>query len=156
MRYTLLLLTTSYLLAQNQAKLFVTGDTAAPLSVELSGMPRETATLLDETTNLRVAYQGVPLEAILNKAGVPLGKDLRGKALAAYILAEAKDGYQVVFSLGELDPELSGAKVIVADQREGKPLNEHEGPLRLVIDGDRKPTRSLRMLEKLQLVRLRK
>jgi len=155
MRYTIALFVAA-LAAQTMPKLAITGDLPAPVELELAGMPRETATLVDEKTNRRVPYEGVPLEAILKKAGLPLGKDLRGKALAIYVLAEAKDGYQVVFSLGELDPSLSGARAIVADRREGQPLGDYEGPLRLVMEGDRLPARSVRMLEKLQVVRLRK
>jgi hypothetical protein len=150
------LASSSTLAAPSAPKLPVTGDIAAPLAIDLSGMPRQTATLLDEATNRRVSYQGVPLTEILKKAGLPQGKELRGKALAIYILAKAEDGYQVVFGLGELDPELTGSKVIVAGQREGQPLNRHEGPLRLVVDGDRRPARSVRLLEKLEIVRLRK
>jgi len=156
MRYSLLFLMAAALSAQPAPKLAITGDLPAPLAIDLNGLPRETATLLDEKTNQRVPYQGVPVEEFLKKAGLPLGKDLRGKALAIYVLAEAKDGYQVVFSLGELDSSLSGARVIVADRREGQPLPDYEGPLRLVIDGDKLPARSVRMLEKLEVVRLRK
>lgn len=157
MRYTLLLpLLAVSLGAQPTPKLAIVGDLPSPVTLDLSGLPRQTATLLDEKTNRRVPYEGVPLEEILKKANLPLGKDLRGKALAIYLLAEAKDGYQVVFSLGELDPSLSGAKVIVADRREGRPLSDYEGPLRLVVDGDKRPARSVRMLEKLEIVRLRK
>ncbi len=157
MRYTLLLpLLAVSLGAQPAPKLAIVGDLPSPVTLDLSGLPRQTATLLDEKTNRRVPYEGVALEEILKKANLPLGKDLRGKALAIYLLAEAKDGYQVVFSLGELDPSLSGAKVIVADRREGQPLSDTEGPLRLVIDGDKRPARSVRMLEKFDVVRLRK
>jgi hypothetical protein len=156
MHYSLLLLLAAALAAQTAPKLAITGDVPAPLEVILAGLPRETATLLDEKTNRRVTYEGVPVEEILNKAGLPQGKSLRGKALATYLLADAKDGYQVVFSLGELDPSLSGMRAIIADRREGQPLADYEGPLRLVIDGDKLPARSVRMLEKLEVVRLRK
>jgi len=156
MRYSLVFLLAAALAAQTAPKLAITGDLPAPLQVDLAGLPRETATLLDEKTNRRVPYEGVPVEEILKKAGLPLGKDLRGKALAIYLLAEAKDGYQVVFSLGELDPSLSGERAIVADRREGQALSDYEGPLRLVLDGDKRPARSVRMLEKLEVVRLRK
>jgi hypothetical protein len=81
---------------------------------------------------------------------------MRGKALAGYLLASAKDGYQVVFSLGELDPGLGGARVIVADKRDGKPLFGYQGPLRLVVSTDKAPARSIRMLERLEVVKLRK
>ena len=36
---------------------------------------------------------------MLKQAGVPLGADLRGNAVASYVVASATDGYQVVFSL---------------------------------------------------------
>lgn len=156
MRYSLVFLLAAALAAQTAPKLAISGDLPEPLELELTGLPRETATLLDEKTNRRVPYEGVTVEAILQKAGLPVGKELRGKALAIYLLAEAKDGYQVVFSLGELDPSLSGARVIVADRREGKPLSDYEGPLRLIVDGDKRPARSVRMLQKLEVVRLRK
>jgi hypothetical protein len=113
-------------------KLTVDGDVATPLTLttaDLARMPRETATL-DEMDGLKTAYEGVAR------------KEMRGKALAGYLLAEARDGYQVVFSLGELDPGVGGARVIVADQRDGKPMPAQQGPIRPV--------------ERLHVVQLRK
>lgn len=80
----------------------------------------------------------------------------RRKALAGYVLAEAKDGYAVVFSLGELDPDLGGARIIVADKLDSKPLFEYQGPLRLVIPADKEGARSVPMLERLEVASLRK
>jgi len=93
---------------------------------------------------------------ILKKAGVAFGKEMRGRALAGYLLVEARDGYEVVFSLGELDPELAGTRVIVADRHDGRPLAAQQGPIRLVVASDNRPARSVRMVEKLHVVRLRK
>jgi hypothetical protein len=70
--------------------------------------------------------------------------------------AIAGDGYQVVFSLGELDPALAGRDIIVADTADDKPLPDTQGPLRIVVPGDSRPARSVRMLERLQVVRVRK
>ena len=39
-----------------------------------------------------VTFQGVALTEILQKAGAPMGKQLRGKALASYVLVTAHDG----------------------------------------------------------------
>ena len=50
---------------------------------------------------------------------LPLGK-LRGKALASYVLAKAHDGYQVVFTLGEIDAGIRQRADLVADKRDGK------------------------------------
>jgi hypothetical protein len=64
----------------------------------------------------------VLLEEILNRAGVPQGEQLRGRAMATYVIAEAEDGYRVVFSLAELDSGTLESEVIVADTMDGAPL----------------------------------
>jgi DMSO/TMAO reductase YedYZ molybdopterin-dependent catalytic subunit len=37
---------------------------------------------------------------------------------------------------------------------DGKPVPDAEGPLRLVVDGDLRPARSARMVEKIEVRRL--
>jgi DMSO/TMAO reductase YedYZ molybdopterin-dependent catalytic subunit len=143
---------------QTPDTLTVDGDITATLTLtvsDLAKMPRETVSLA-EPDGSKTAYEGVPLLEILKKAGLPFGKEMRGKALAGYLLVEARDGYQVVFSLGELDPDLAGSRVIVADRRDGKPLLIQQGPMRLVVATDKRPARSVRMVERLHIVRLRK
>jgi len=143
---------------EKSGKLAVDGDVAKPITLtlaDLAKMPHETATL-SEPDGTKVAYDGVPLLEILKKAGVPFGKEMRGKALAGYLLAGASDGYQVVFSLGELDPATGPTHVIVADHHDGQPLTGKQGPIRLVVSTDKRPARSVRMLETLHVVMLRK
>lgn len=138
--------------------LLLDGDVATPLKLtaaDLATMPRETASLA-EPDGSTIPYEGVPIIEVLKKAGLQFGKEMRGKALAGYLLVEARDGYQVVFSMGELDPELTGSRIIVADRRDGKPLSVQQGPIRLVVSGDKRPARSVRMIERLHVVRLRK
>ncbi len=138
--------------------LAVNGDVASPLVLtiaDLAKLPRERITL-QEPDGSKIEYEGVPVLEILKKAGAPVGKELRGKALASYVLATAHDGYQVVFALAEFDPEFAGERVIVADQRDGKPLFQYQGPLRIVSGSDKRLARSVRMLEKLEVVRLQK
>jgi hypothetical protein len=139
-------------------ELTVRGDIPASLVLkadDLARMPRETVSVADQD-GTTVNYEGVPLREILKRAGVPLGKDLRGKALASYILAKAHDGYQVVFSLGEIDTDLGNGSIIVADKRDGRPLFGYQGPFRLVCTNDKAAARGVRMLETLDLVRLQK
>ncbi len=140
------------------ATLAVTGDVSTPLTLkadDLMKMPRESASIPDQD-GTTIQYEGVPLREILKKAGAPLGNQLRGKALASYVLAKAHDGYQVVFALGELDAEFGNEKVLVADKRDGKPLFGYQGPFRLVCPNDKAGARSVRMLETLEVVRLQK
>ena len=141
-----------------EPKLAVTGDVPTPLALtasDLAAMPREHVEMTEQDGE-KTIYEGVALQEILKNAGIPFGRQMRGKVLAGYVLAEAKDGYAVAFSLGELDPDLGGTRVIVADKRDGKPLFEYQGPVRLVIPADKEGARSVRMLEKLEVVKLRK
>jgi DMSO/TMAO reductase YedYZ molybdopterin-dependent catalytic subunit len=101
-------------------------------------------------------YEGVWLHEVLKRAGVPAGAELRGKAVASYLLAEAKDGYQVVFSLAELDPAFIDDQVLLADKVNGKPLDDATGPFRLIAPKEKRAARSIRMLTKLEVVLLRK
>ncbi len=140
------------------ATLTITGDIAAPVTLkaeDLAAMPREKVSISEED-GTKVEYEGVPLREILKKAGAPLGNQLRGKALASYVLAKAQDGYQVVFALGELDQAFANEQILVADKRDGKPLFEYQGPFRIVCPNDKAGARSVRMLETLQVVRLAK
>ena len=68
----------------------------------------------------------------LKLAGVPQGSELRGKVLSGYVLAEAQDGYQVLFSLGELDPAFIDDEILLADAANGKPLFGAQGRFRPV------------------------
>jgi hypothetical protein len=96
------------------------------------------------------------LGEILKKAGVPLGAALRGRALTTYVLISASDGYQVLFSLGELDPDMAEGRILVADTASGKSLVAEGETFRLVIPGDKHGARSVRMLTKIEVVQLRK
>jgi hypothetical protein len=140
------------------AVLAIQGDIAAPLSLtagDLAKMPRETVSV-PAPDGTKIVYEGVTLLAVLQKAGAPFGKQLRGKVLSTYVLAKAMDGYQVVFTLGELDPDFGNESILVADKRDGKPMGEKQGPFRLVCPNDHEGARSVRMLEKLEIVRLAK
>jgi hypothetical protein len=118
-------------------------------------MPHESLKLA-EMGHDAISYDGVPIREILKKAGVPLGKDLRGRGLSIYVLAKARDGYEVVFSLGELDADFGNARILVADKEDGKALIPERGPFRLAVANDKRAARSIRMLEELQVVQLRK
>lgn len=77
---------------------------------------------------------------------------LHGSALVMYIVARALEGYTVVFSLGELDPALNGNEIIVADTIGGKPLNSNQGPFQVMVPGDKRPARWIRMLTDLEVM----
>ena len=107
-------------------------------------MPRSTAVAKDKQGTPHT-YAGVALAYIFSKAGVTTGPQLRGKNLAKYVLVTCADGYQVVFSLGEVTPDVHDGTVIVADTLDGKPLAD-KGPFQLVVSGEKRPARWVRNL----------
>ena len=135
----------------------VTGAVKQALTLsadDLAKMPR--ATVKTTSSGMETVYDGVWLHEVLKKAGVPHGGELRGKALSSYVLAEAQDGYQVLFSLGELDPAFIDNEILLADTANGKPLFGEQGRFRLVVPKDKPGARSVRMLTKIEVVQVRK
>ena len=111
--------------------------------------PQTTVTAMDHHTNKKVTYGGVPLMDLLAKLGVPKGA--MGKALAQYVVATGSDGFEAVLSLGEVDPAMHPGTVLVADAVDGKPMDAKAGPFRLVVSEDRKGSRSVRNLVKVEV-----
>ncbi len=137
------------------AKLSITGDVKTPLALtpaEVKAMPRTTVTIKDAGRD--VTYEGVLMSEILKKAGVTLGAG--GNTLATCVLASASDGYDAVFSIGEIDPALTANQVIVADTMDGKPLAANLGTFKIVAPRDLRGARGVRMLDSLKVVTLRR
>ncbi len=142
--------------AAGPAVLKVEGAVPTPLSLtaeDLAKMPRATAHLTSDGTT--TTYEGVLLYDILVKAGWQFGRGMTGKPMASYLIATGKDGYEVVFALPEIDPQFSGAKVIIADKADGSALPAREQPFRVVAPEDKMHARSIYSLVKLEVVRLR-
>ena len=139
------------------AEVVVAGDVPKPFTLtlaDLKSMPRTTVTVQDDSKT--TTYEGVLLGEILKRAGAPLGGELSGNAVASYILATASDGYQAVYALPEADPVFTGSELLVADTLDGKPLFDYQGPMRIVAPHDKRGARSVRMLRRIEVVRLRK
>jgi len=122
----------------------ITGEVQKPLTLsaaDLAAMPR-TSVSSNDKQGVAHTYSGVALAEIFRAAGVTTGGQLRGKNLAKYLLVSCADGYQVVFSLAELDSDFTDRVVILADQMEGKPLPDGIGPFRIVVPGEKRPARN--------------
>jgi DMSO/TMAO reductase YedYZ molybdopterin-dependent catalytic subunit len=138
------------------SELRISGAVSAPLVLtiaDLKNMPRKKLSVVNPHDKKTEAYEGVLLEDLLRKAGVPQGENLRGAAMATYIVVEAADGYRVVFSLAELDSGILDSEVIVADTMDGAPLGANQGPFRLVAPHEKRPARWVRMLKSITVER---
>jgi len=137
------------------ATLKITGAVSTPLTLtvaQLKSLPRTTLRVVNPHEKKEESYEGVLLETLLQKAGAPHGEGLRGQLMTSYVVAEAEDGYRVVFALAELDSGFLDSQVLVADTIDGAPLGPKLGPLRLVAPHEKRPARWIRMLKTVTVV----
>ena len=145
-----LLLLSLALSAQTLQIIDTEGYSTMVTGAQLAKEQRVTVNVRDH--DIPADFVGLPLSAVLASAGIALGDKLRGPRLAEALLAEASDGYKVVFALAVLDPAFATREIILADTREGKPLDAKEGPFRLIAPGDKRPARWIRQVTVLRIV----
>jgi len=151
-----LLIFSASLYAQGANKPFFTveGEVLKPLKLTLDDLfqLKQTEVKGKDREGKEHTFNGVRLVDILDSAGVTLGKELRGENLTKYILIKAVDGYEVIFSLPEIDPEFTGQTIILAYQMDGNPLPKGDGPFRIVAPNDKRPARWIRELTAIKVV----
>lgn len=121
---------------------------------DLARIPRISVKATDHDGE-EIEYSGVPLVEVLKLAGVKLGKELRGPRLADFLLVEAAGGYKAVFALPEIDPAFSDRVVLLADQANGKPLSARDGPLKIVVPGEKQHARWVRQVTAISVLHAR-
>lgn len=83
-------------------------------------------------------YTGVKLWDLLTDAGGVTVTSAKNDILSKFVVATGSDGYQAVFSLGEIDPNFGNQPVTVAYSDIAGQLEPHgsEGLARVVVPGD--------------------
>jgi len=138
---------------KTEASVKISGELAKPFVLtlaDLSKMPRIDVMRKDRD-NKEHQYSGVLLSSLLTQGGATMGKDLRGENLTKYVMVEASDGYQIIFSLAELDPEFSDQKIILADTIDKNPLPVADGPFRIIVQNDKKPARCIKQVTNIKI-----
>jgi hypothetical protein len=105
-------------------QLKIGGAVSTPLTLtiaDLKKMPRTTLHVENPHDRKSEVYEGVLLEELLRRAGAPHAEQMRGPVMTTYIVAEATDGYRVLFALAELDADFMNSEVLVADTLDGAP-----------------------------------
>jgi DMSO/TMAO reductase YedYZ molybdopterin-dependent catalytic subunit len=125
------------------ATIKVEGEVTHPLQLSLAdlGKMKKVEVKAADRDGKEHTYTGIPLSDILQQAGVTMGPQLRGENMAKYLLVKSADGYEVLFSLPELDSTYTNRVIILADQVDGAPLPANKGPFRIVVPGEKKPAR---------------
>jgi hypothetical protein len=129
------------------------GTTGEPVRIsesEFKKLPHVEVEAVDHGGH-KARYSGVPLRALLDKVGVPTGEKLRGSWLGAYVAVDALDDYRAVYALAELDPWLSERTIILADTRDGKPLDKRHAPFQVIAPGEKRPARWVYMVREIRV-----
>jgi hypothetical protein len=128
------------------------GKTIAFQSADLAAQPHQDVKAYDFHEKMDHVYSGVPVRDLLEKDGVVFGEKLRGKSLRLVVLVHCSDHYDIAFALAELDDAFNSRTILLVDRQDGHPLPEGQGPLRLVVPGDKRPARWARMVTSLEVV----
>jgi hypothetical protein len=99
-------------------------------------------------------YTGTSTWGLLNGAGIQVDATRKNDVLNKIVLATGSDGYKVVFSLGEIDPDFGNRPSIVAyaETLNGSSTSlTTDGPFRVTSPGDVKGGRYVSNLVKLDV-----
>jgi len=135
--------------------LSIGGEVANPVKLttdDLAKLRRRSVQAKDHDGKDTV-FEGIELAEVLRLAGVKYGEQLRGNELALFLVVDAADGYRAVFGLPELDHAFTDRIILLAERRDGKPLPEKEGPLRIVVPDEKRQARWVRQVISLTIRR---
>ena len=97
-------------------------------------------------------FRGVRLTDVLDRVGIDIKGHKDGRSMV--VIARATDGYVVTFSWSELYNTPIGDGVLVAYEKDGKPLEPGEGQLLLISGKDIKTgPRHVRWLSEIEVKR---
>lgn len=82
------------------------------------------------------SFTGVSLWSLLNQAGIITDSTIKNDILGKYVIATGSDGYQSVFSLGELNPNFGNQADLVAFADGNGASLGSKGFAEIVVPGD--------------------
>jgi hypothetical protein len=152
MRFSFLLLATLVFshASEPQANGAITVRSAGRDSVltaaQLATIPRHDLRVAGEGSTDSATVSGISLWDLLQKAGVPPATASGRQRGASYVRLKGSDGQSAVFGLVEIDPSFSRRTVLIAERRNGQPLDAVEGPWRAFVPDDIRHARWIRQL----------
>lgn len=120
----------------------------SPLTLDFPALKSMPATSIEvqDDSGATAEYTGVSLSVLLAASGVEFGKALRGDRLADYVMVSAADGYRALFAVVEVDSAFRPRPILLCYAKNGLPLPEKEGPLRLVVGDEDRRARWVRQI----------
>ena len=137
-----------------ESGLWVEGVAATPVKVSVSALerlPQRVDAFAVKPGEAGVKFRCTRLSDVLAYAGLPMGTALRGNRLAESVKVQARDGYEVVFAIAELDEQFREPTPLLCFEREGRAMADDEGPFRVIVADDKKRGRWVRQVERIIL-----
>jgi hypothetical protein len=117
---------------------------------QLAALPHQTISAT--VRGVTAQYSGISLTAVLSAAAVGPVDSIGGLRLRLVVLVTGADGYRVAFSLAELDRTIGHRQVLLADRVDGAAIKGDDGPLRLAVPEDGRPTRWVRGVTRIDVI----
>jgi hypothetical protein len=154
--FTLLWLASSAAAGEDSSSVALTGLDGQQATLTLSGLDALPRVKIEAKQHGAAhVFEGALLGDVLAKVGAPAGQAIHGAELTDVVIIEARDGYKVALDLAGTDASMRPDRVILAGRMDGSPLDAGKGPFQLVIEGDLRPARAVRMVSAIRLVRPR-
>ena len=112
--------------------------TAAQLQKEL---PASIQTVSYTLKGAAHTAHAVPLWAVVQAEQPQINPQIKRHVLQFVVSVRGRDGYTVDFTLGEISPDFGANAVWVAWDEDGRPLPEDDGPVELLVPGDKRAAR---------------
>lgn len=148
--------------ANPSAMVRVHGSVTAPRNFDLAALqhlatqdsgPVDVICASGATMSTAGNYRGVLLTNVINAVGLDFQGHKDGRRMV--IIVRATDGYAVTFSWNELFNTAIGPEVLVAWEKDGKPLEARDGQLLLISGKDIKTgPRHVRNLSDIEVLRM--
>jgi len=108
---------------------------------DLRRLPAVTRTVPIRTDTTKagapVSYTGPTLYAVLQQAGLVPNASFKNDLLRQFVTIVGSDTYQVTVALAEILPTFGNQQVLLAYEKDARPLGSDEGAVRLIVPGDR-------------------
>jgi hypothetical protein len=120
---------------------------------DLQSFPQTTLNVAGEDGVMH-NYTGFDLYAVLSKAGVAFGKDVRKQTINSYMLIKAADNYSVVYALAEVDSFFQPRKYWWLLRKDDNPLPANFGPLQIIATDEKRHARLIRMVTDINIIKV--
>ena len=131
--------------AESPTPFQVAGAVAKPRTWTAAQLPKELPTAVQTISYTRKGAahtaHAVPLWAVVQSEQPQINPQIKRHLLQFVASVRGRDGYTVDFTLGEISPDFGADPVWVAWDEDGKPLPEDDGPVELLVPGDKRAAR---------------